>query len=135
LIAKAEAKAVLIGDTCDLKRIRSARSFREFDDAATAPMHGFDGAADYYARSSSRAFLPHIRVPTLLLHAADDPFLPAASFPHAEAAANPFIHAELTPTGGHNGFVEGTPWAVRFWAEEQAAAFLASRLMCATARR
>jgi hypothetical protein len=134
LIAKAEARAASIGDRCDLQRIRSARSFREFDDAATAPMHGFGDAADYYARSSSRAFLPRIRVPTLLLHAADDPFLPAASFPHAEAAANAFIHALMTPTGGHVGFIEGMPWAIRFWAEEHAAAFMASRLMSAAAR-
>src|SRR5690606_41150539 len=64
-----------------LERVRAARSFRDFDDAATAPIHGFDGAADYYARSSSTGFLPHIRVPTLLLHADDDPFLPRTAFP------------------------------------------------------
>ena len=128
LIAKAEAKAALIGDKCDLARIRAARSFRDFDDAATAPMHGFDSAADYYARSSSRAFLQLIRIPTLLLHAADDPFLPGASFPRAEAAVNPFLYAVVTPRGGHVGFIEGLPWAVRFWAEEQAAEFLARGL-------
>jgi uncharacterized protein len=135
LIAKAEVKAALMGDICDVSRIRAARSFREFDDAATAPMHGFDSAADYYARSSSRAFLARIRVPTLLLHAANDPFLPAALFPHAEAAANPFIDAALTPAGGHVGFVEGMPWSIRFWAEEQAAAFIRSRLVKVPLRR
>jgi predicted alpha/beta-fold hydrolase len=131
LIAKAEAKAALIGDHCDLERIRAARSFREFDDAATAPMHGFEGAADYYARSSSRAFLPRIRVPALLLHAADDPFLPGSAFPRAEVAANHCLHAVVTPRGGHVGFIEGAPWAPRFWAEREAAQFLASRLRSA----
>lgn len=128
LVAKTEAKAPLLRDVCDLDRIRAARTFRQFDDAATAPIHGFDSAADYYARSGSRDFLPLIRVPTLLLHAADDPFLPGEWFPHDRVAANPHIEAHITPRGGHVGFIEGPPWAPRFWAEEQAAAFLAAQL-------
>src|SRR5687768_9083883 len=75
LISKAEAKATLLADKCDLERVRRASSFYEFDDAATAPLHGFAGADDYYARSSSAQFIEHIRRPTLLLHAADDPFV------------------------------------------------------------
>jgi hypothetical protein len=128
LIAKADAKAALISDRCDLDRVRAARTFREFDDAATAPIHGFQGAADYYARSSSQRFLRRIRVPTLLLHAADDPFLPASAFPARECASNPQLTVVMTGRGGHVGFVEGTPWAPRFWAEEQAARFLAAAL-------
>lgn len=129
LIAKAEAKAALLGDTCDLERIRAARSFREFDDAATAPIHGFAGAEDYYTRSSSVHYLERIRIPTLLLHAADDPFLPAPHFPHAQVAANPDLTAVLTERGGHVGFIEGRPWAPSFWAEATAAAFLAQHLV------
>jgi hypothetical protein len=129
LIAKAEAKAALLGDTCDLERVRAARSFREFDDAATAPIHGFAGAEDYYTRSSSVHYLDRIRIPTLLLHAADDPFLPAAHFPHARVAANPDLTAVLTERGGHVGFIEGPPWAPSFWAEETAAAFIARHLV------
>jgi hypothetical protein len=125
LVAKAEAKGSLISEHCDLERVRRARSFREFDDAATAPIHGFSGAADYYARSSSRHFLARIRVPTLLLQAGDDPFLPAAAFPHAEVAANPLLQAVITAHGGHVGFIEGPPWRPRFWAEEQVAEYLA----------
>ena len=107
---------------------RAARSFRDFDDAATAPIHGFAGAADYYDRSSSRRYLPRIRVPTLLLHAADDPFLPATAFPRAEVAANPCLSAVVTRGGGHVGFISGPPWKPRFWAEDTAAAWLAARL-------
>jgi uncharacterized protein len=129
LVAKVEAKADLIGDACDLDRMRRARSFREYDDAVTAPVHGFADAADYYARSSSRAFLPHIRVPTLLLQSTDDPFLPGETFPHAEVAANPYIDVALTRKGGHVGFIEGAPWSLHFWAEEQAARFLESQLL------
>ncbi|HSJ15714.1 MAG TPA: hydrolase [Longimicrobiales bacterium] len=128
LIAKADTKAALLADRCDLARVRAARSLREFDDAATAPLHGFANAADYYARSSSRGFLERIRIPTLLLHAADDPFLPAAAFPAREIAANPYLRALLTERGGHVGFIEGSVWAPRFWAEQHAAGFLAGLL-------
>ncbi|HEX6309580.1 MAG TPA: alpha/beta fold hydrolase [Longimicrobiales bacterium] len=133
LVAKAEAKAALLGGTCDIERIRAARSFREFDDAATAPIHGFTGATDYYTRSSSLHYLPSIRLPTLLLHSADDPFLPAECFPHPQIDGNPFLHAVLTERGGHVGFIEGLPWAPSFWAEEHAAAFLSRHLRSAPA--
>jgi uncharacterized protein len=128
LVAKAEAKATQLGETCDIERIRAARSFRDFDDAATAPIHGFADAADYYTRSSAMHYLHGIRIPTLLLHAADDPFLPASFFPHEQVAQNEWITAVITDAGGHVGFIEGTPWNPTFWAEEHAARFLASRL-------
>jgi predicted alpha/beta-fold hydrolase len=128
LVSKADAKGQLLDGLCDIDRVRAARSFREFDDAATAPIHGFAGAADYYERSSSMHYLPDIRVPTLLLHAADDPFLPAEAFPHQAVSGNPHLRAVVTDAGGHVGFIEGPPWAPSFWAEEQAAAFLAGSL-------
>jgi hypothetical protein len=131
LVAKADAKAALLENRCDLERVRAARSFREFDDAATAPLHGFAGAADYYERSSSKRFLAEIRVPTLLLHAADDPFLPASAFPNAEVAANPCLTAVLTRRGGHVGFIGGMPWRPHFWVETEAARWLAGRLAAA----
>lgn len=130
LVAKANAKEALLRDHCDLDRVRRARSFREFDDAATAPIHGFADAADYYARSSSASFLERIRVPTLLVHAGDDPFLPAASIPHAAIADNPCLETAFTKAGGHVGFVMGPPWAPRFWAEERVAEFVRTRLHC-----
>jgi predicted alpha/beta-fold hydrolase len=128
LIAKAEGKRDALDSMCDTERIRAARSFREFDDAATAPLHGFAGAADYYERSSSRAFVSGIRVPTLLVHAEDDPFLPPEFFPHQAVASNPYLQAIVTRRGGHVGFIEGPPWAPRFWVEETAAGFLAAHL-------
>src|SRR5690606_18741395 len=123
-----DAKAALLVDRCDVERLRAARSFRDFDDAVTAPLHGFDGAEDYYRRSSSHQFLPAIRVPTLLLHAADDPFLPGRHFPRQHVASNPYLTALVTARGGHVGFIGGTPWRPRFWAEETAAAWLAELL-------
>jgi predicted alpha/beta-fold hydrolase len=128
LAAKAAAKGALLDGRCDRQRLRAAKSFRDFDDAATAPLHGFDHAQDYYDRSSSRGYIEHIRIPTLLIHSLDDPFLPAASFPAAAAEANPHVTTLVASAGGHVGFIEGPPWRPRFWAEGQAAEYLSERL-------
>ncbi|MEX2281450.1 MAG: alpha/beta fold hydrolase [Gemmatimonadota bacterium] len=128
LIQKTEGKAALLADRCELDRVRAARSFWEFDDAATAPLHGFAGADDYYARSSSAQFIERIRRPTLLLHAQDDPFVPPDAVPHHAIAGNPLITAEITAQGGHVGFIGGTPWKPVFWCERQSAVFLAAQM-------
>lgn len=113
----------------DLARAARARTFWEFDEAATAPLHGFAGADDYYRRSSSLAFLPKITTPTLCLSAADDPFLPAEAFERARAVASPSVELRLVPRGGHIGFVSGgAPWRAVYWAESFAMAWLARRL-------
>lgn len=129
LVRKAEAKAELLPANVDLERIRRARTFREFDDAATAPLHGYASADDYYARASSATLINRIRVPTLLLQAMDDPFLPATAIPTTAIAANPCLQPVVTPRGGHVGFIAGRPWAPHFWAEQEAARFLAQRLL------
>ena len=117
------------GPLIDIERTLRGRTFREFDDAATAPLHGFDGAADYYSRSSSAAFLPDIRTPTLVLHSADDPFLPAEAIPIAALNANPMIRPIITNRGGHVGFVTGShPLKPIFWAENIIADWLAERM-------
>lgn len=125
---KYRRKRALIGDTCDDARVLRARSFREFDGAATAPLHGFRDAAHYYGSQSSKNFLASVRVPTLVIHAVDDPFVAEHAIERAALAANPAFTAVITPHGGHVGFIAGTPWAPRFWAEAEAARFLAGRL-------
>ena len=106
----------------------SIRSMREFDDRITAPLHGFAGVADYYARASCGAFLKSIHVPTLILHALDDPFMTPAVVPDS-TALSPAIRFELTATGGHVGFVMGDrPWRVRYYPEVRLPAFLDSCL-------
>nr|NIP79228.1 alpha/beta fold hydrolase [Gemmatimonadota bacterium]NIQ53907.1 alpha/beta fold hydrolase [Gemmatimonadota bacterium]NIU74083.1 alpha/beta fold hydrolase [Gammaproteobacteria bacterium]NIX44145.1 alpha/beta fold hydrolase [Gemmatimonadota bacterium]NIY08369.1 alpha/beta fold hydrolase [Gemmatimonadota bacterium] len=77
------AKRHLAAEVCDMEAVRAARTLWEFDEAATAPVHGFRDAADYYARSSSAGFLDAIRVSTLVIHAMDDPFLPRDRVPVA----------------------------------------------------
>jgi predicted alpha/beta-fold hydrolase len=104
----------------DLDRVMSAKTFRDFDDAATAPLHGFSSADDYYTRSSSIRFLDRITVPTLCVSAADDPFLPPDVLPRVRAVASPAVTFIVTEHGGHVGFVTGPlPWRVVYWAEER----------------
>jgi predicted alpha/beta-fold hydrolase len=128
LTAKALARAALLDGRVDRSRILCARSFREFDDAATAPLHGFASADDYYARSSSAAFLSRIRVPTLLLHAEDDPFLPAAALPTSAIRANAYLTMHFVSAGGHVGFIAGPPWQPVWWVEQEAARYLSCAL-------
>lgn len=87
-----------------ITNVRRLTSFRAFDDAVTAPLHGFRGADDYYQQCSSRAWLAKIAVPTLIIHARDDPFVPASAIPTATELA-PDVTLELTAHGGHVGFL------------------------------
>jgi predicted alpha/beta-fold hydrolase len=126
---KVRAKERLLADRCDAPRALAATTFREFDDAGTAPLHGFRDVDHYYGTSSSGPFLPHVRVPTLLVHALDDPFQPAAAIPRAAIDANPSLTGVFPAQGGHVGFIAGPPWAPEFWAEREAARFLAAHLL------
>jgi predicted alpha/beta-fold hydrolase len=109
----------------DPERIRLAQSFHEFDDCLTAPLHGFAGAEDYYRRSSSLPYLARVTVPTLCLSSEDDPLIPGESAHRARAAAAGVVRFEITPWGGHTGFVAGRwPWRPRYWAEEQSIEWL-----------
>ena len=125
---KVRAKAALLGPLIDVERALSARTIRAFDDAATAPLHGFRDAAEYYAASSSMHFVGGIRVPTLVLHSLDDPFLPPEAVPRSAMEANDALVPVLTTRGGHVGFLEGAPWRPRLWGDEEGARFLAETL-------
>jgi predicted alpha/beta-fold hydrolase len=106
LIPAAQAKDLIFPGSIDLQRALQSRTLGDFDDAVTAPLHGFDGAADYYARSSAGPLLAAIETPTLLLHAANDPFLPASFLPRQEQLPAA-VTLELHKHGGHVGFVHG----------------------------
>lgn len=127
---KAAAKHRDFPNLFDLRAMHAARTLYEFDDAVTAPVHGFRDAHDYYSRSSSIRYLQHIRRPTLLLSARDDPFLPEPVLDQVAeiAARNPFLTAEFHEHGGHVGFVSGTPWRPDYYAERRVAEFLESTL-------
>ncbi len=124
LIAKIETKARAFPGQLNTDGLRAIRSFQEFDDRYTAPLHGFRDAADYWQRSSARQFLPGIATPTLILTARNDPFLTAASIPGPEAAANPALFLEAPASGGHVGFLD-LARGVQPWSERRVAEFLA----------
>jgi predicted alpha/beta-fold hydrolase len=133
---KALAKLARQPELFDEAQVRRARTLMDFDDAVTAPLHGFLNARDYYTRSSSRHFLTNIHRPTLLLSAYDDPFLPHEVLDDVAKVAflNPNISVEFHSRGGHAGFVSGKlPWRSRYYAEERAIQYLAGQLMRAGA--
>ena len=96
----------------DALRLKNARTFWEFDDTVTAPLHGFLGADDYWQRSSSAAWLGRIRVPTLVLNARNDPFMPEAAL-EAIGEVPPNVVLEFPRSGGHAGFPGRDRWLAR----------------------
>lgn len=101
--------------------IETLDTFHRFDDEVTAPLHGFAGVADYYERASCRQFIPKIRIPTLILHALDDPFM----YPHTPPGEDELpenVALELTNHGGHVGFISGRlPGFADYWGERRLA--------------
>jgi predicted alpha/beta-fold hydrolase len=103
----------------DLERLRTLYGF---DDVVTAPLHGFADAEDYYTRSSAIGWIARIQLPTLLLSAIDDPFLPPDVLDDVRlvARANPHLHLEFVERGGHVGFIGGRlPWRPVYYAERR----------------
>lgn len=92
----------------DAARVRAARTLGQFDDAFTAPIHGFRDAADYWTRASSRPHLRRLRVPTLILNARNDPFQPASALPGSADVAD-CVLLDQPHGGGHVGFARGGP--------------------------
>jgi predicted alpha/beta-fold hydrolase len=102
-------------------------SIYEFDDRVTARSFGFRDADDYYEQSSSRQFLKHIRLPALLIQSQDDPFVPFRVFEHPDVSASPCVRLLAPEHGGHVAFLARE--RPRFWAIEQAMAFVQSLLV------
>ena len=108
----------------DLDKLEQLHTFREFDDAVTAPLHGFSSAEHYYCSCSTREILPLIRIPTLIIHAEDDPLMTINAIPSRNEMAS-IIDFELSKHGGHCGFVSGiSPHRVVYWAEQRIAGYL-----------
>ena len=99
------------------------KNFKDFDDRYTAPVHGFENAEDYWKKASSKPLLRRISVPTLLINAADDPFLTEACFPVDEAKDNPMLLLEIPDHGGHVGFVTFNRRG-EYWSESRVVSFL-----------
>jgi hypothetical protein len=122
---KSLAKLALFPGLYDAEAIRAARTFREFDNLVTAPLHGFRDTDDYWSRASSGPHLAGIRVPTLLLNARNDPFLPEHALLAAAREAAPSVVLEFPATGGHAGFLAGPFPGRHGWLAEHVLEFLA----------
>lgn len=124
-------RAELHPSLAPLSHLTRPKNFPEFDDAYTAPIHGYLSAWDYYRRASSRAFVSNIRIPFLLLNAANDPFVPAWLFPKAHEVPE-CVTLEQPLQGGHVGFVTG-PFPGRLdWLPERLCRFFADHFKART---
>ena len=117
-------KQKLFPELYDTSDLRSIQTLREFDDRYTSRAHGFAGAADYYYRASSIRVVEKIRIPTLIIHGKDDPFIPYAPLDDQKIAGNPYILLVAPAQGGHVAFVAApTDGEDRFWAENRVVQF------------
>jgi len=113
----------------DAARVRAARTLREFDDCVTAPLHGFRDVDDYWTRASAKPGLGRVRVPTLIVNARNDPFLPARALPDPRALPAA-VRCEFPDQGGHVGFVTG-PFPGRLdWIPRRVAEFFLGFQRC-----
>jgi predicted alpha/beta-fold hydrolase len=120
LKARMRRKAAAVPGVFSLEPLDQVRTVRAFDEAYTAPHHGFRNAADYYYRASALRVAARIRVPTLIITAQDDPFVPDTPFRGPEVSGNPHITVVMTPHGGHCAYVErATPGYDGYWAERE----------------
>ena len=110
----------------DLSKLSAIRTVRAFDDAYTAPYFGFAGASDYYHRASAMRVIDRVAIPTLVITAADDPFVPTAAFRDERVTGNSHITLVLAEHGGHCGFVGARSGDDDgYWAENQIVEFVA----------
>ena len=105
------------------KDIKKLKNFRLFDEAYTAKINGFSSAADYYTKSSSKQYLKDIQVPTLIIHAKDDPFMTPEVIPTDEEVSRT-VELEILEHGGHVGFISGTLFQPHYWLDAKIANYL-----------
>jgi predicted alpha/beta-fold hydrolase len=134
LKARMRRKARLFPGRFPLNGLSRIQTVRQFDEAFTAPYHGFRDAHDYYYRASALRVIDRIQVPTLIVSAQDDPFVPAEPFHDRAVTGNPLITVELTSEGGHCGFLSEaqTYDDDGYWAERRIVEFVTER--CGTER-
>jgi uncharacterized protein len=121
---KVRAKNRLFPGRYDLTRLEAVRTIRDFDEHFTSVANGFVNADDYYYRCSSVRVVKQIRVPTLIIHSEDDPFIPFEPLRERIFAENPYLLLLKTQRGGHVAFIAAkTAGEDRFWAENRAVEF------------
>ena len=119
-------KAHLLQNRINISGLLGAKTFQDFDNLGTAPVHGFRDADDYYKKSSCRAYLRNISTPVLILQALDDPLLCTTSIPKCEELG-PGITLEISESGGHVGFVKGcAPGFAQYWLDQRITEYIGS---------
>ena len=134
---KLHEKVTRYPDLIPTDAIDTLSTLQQFDDAVTAPIHGFANAQAYYAESSAIRYIHGIQIDTLLLNAVDDPFLPSDVLDEVRqiAARNPHLSVEFPQKGGHAGFVSGrNPLRPVYFLEQRTGAFLAARFAASDSR-
>jgi uncharacterized protein len=116
-------KARLFPDAYDATGLSGIRTIKQFDDRYVAPAFRFASADDYYAKASSFPYIGRIRVPTLIIHAEDDPFVPFAPLRDPSVTSNPYVLLIATERGGHVAFLSNARGEDRFWAENRLVEF------------
>lgn len=104
LVKRLKIKQSQHSDKLTIKDVNSIKTLKDFDDVYTSKAHGFKDAIDYYTQSSCLQFLPHIKIPTLIINALNDSFLSAECYPVKDAKTNPYLFLEMPKHGGHVGF-------------------------------
>lgn len=122
MLPKVRMQAAKHADFPSIKNLSQVRTFNEFDERFTAPLNGFASALDYWTRAGCGQFLPGLQVPTLLLNAADDPFMTPSCHPIELARQSDLLTLELCPHGGHVGFV--LPGQPSYYSELRALSWL-----------
>lgn len=124
---KALGKLDQYPDLFDRKRVATTKTLYDFDNLVTAPLHGFRNTDEYWGQSSSKPWLRHVRVPTLVINARNDPFMPASALPLAEEASSA-VMLEFPEQGGHAGFLSSPFPGKLAWLPERVIGFFASRI-------
>ena len=125
LKARMRRKAAAHPGVFPLEPLPRIWTVRQFDEAYTAPHHGFRDATDYYHRASALRVIEHIRVPALILTAEDDPFVPTATFTVDAVRNNPAVTVVVTRHGGHCAFIEQPVNGYDgYWAEREVVRFV-----------
>ncbi|WP_324171787.1 hydrolase [Sulfurimonas sp.] len=109
------------------KDVKNLKTFWDFDEAYTAPIHGFASAQDYYTKSSSKQFLKHIKTDTLIIHSLDDPFMTPKIIPNEDEISSS-VKLEIYQYGGHVGFIEGTIFKPKYWLEKRIVKYFKQKL-------
>ncbi len=121
-----KAKMAIMPDRLNDDDFASIRTLREYDNRYTAPIHGFENAADYYRKCSCKPFIPRVTIPALMINARNDPFLSEACYPKEEARDNKHFFLDIPNSGGHVGFVSFNRNG-EYWHETQAVSFITLR--------